>query len=234
MRVGANGNVRLEFNSNGERDVVFNIYRDGVMVAAGLSRTTWEDQDGAGLCYGVEAQYVTSGNVSYRSAPQCLQRDGVTDEIHADDARWVVHDGATREINHGRYHFNDWGRPEQALTLQGYVPRASGKYMFQLVYGNGYDISTGVTAGVKRVEILRANVVVASGFAVMPHLKNWDTWAESTGVAADLEAGRSYTVRISDAFNMSYFAHFNAYKGRGGRDGAVNRVNLSGVIIFSR
>ena len=78
--------------------------------------------------------------------------------------------------------------------------------------------------------------MVASGPFVIPHLGDWDTWGESSFVRADLEAGQTYLVTISDGWNMSYLSHYQAYVGgRGGGSEPSNYVNIAELkVLFLR
>jgi hypothetical protein len=73
---------------------------------------------------------------------------------------------------------------------------------------------------------------------LMPHLGRWDTWGNSTFVRADLTAGRTYRVVLSDdagTVNMSAFAHFARYTGgTGGAGGEFARVNIAELKLLAR
>ena len=63
----------------------------------------------------------------------------------------------------------------------------------------------------------------------MPHLgDSWDRWGESSFVSVELSAEKTYKAEIRDAFNMSYFKHFEPYTGgAGGGTDVYNRANIS-------
>ena len=62
----------------------------------------------------------------------------------------------------------------------------------------------------------------------MPHRSGWSDWGDSSLVPATLEAGRAYTVEVSDGVNMSYLDHYRAYRGgRSGGDRPSNDVNIA-------
>ncbi len=75
----AAGVLNVSFNSNGETGTVFNIYRNGTLVAQNLSSTSWNDLNAANyasktLCYSVEQKYTGSfpvENLSHHSEPVC-------------------------------------------------------------------------------------------------------------------------------------------------------------------
>jgi hypothetical protein len=121
------------------------------------------------------------------------------------------------------------------------TPTRTGPHLVQVVYGNGAGpINTGITCAVKRVTVEDTGTgqVVASGVILMPHLGRWDTWGNSTFVRADLTAGRTYRVVLSDdagTVNMSAFAHFARYTGgTGGAGGEFARVNIAELKLLAR
>ena len=70
--------------------------------------------------------------------------------------------------------------------------------------------------------------MIEEGAVVMPHRSGWSDWGDSSLVPAILEAGRTYTVQVSDGVNMSYLDHYRAYQaGRGGGDRPSNDVNIA-------
>ena len=63
--------TRLTFQAAG-KGIVHNIFRDGVMVASGITGHTWTDpRPSANACYAIEAQFTASGNRSHHSPPVC-------------------------------------------------------------------------------------------------------------------------------------------------------------------
>ncbi len=231
------GLLRLHYDSNGENNVVFNIYRNGKLVASDLTETSWVDLDSGNhasetYCYALAMRYIGFDNVSHHSKPQCYWSSGTIEEINVPDSRLVSNNSASTEFNHGREHFNDWGYPGEELEITTYTPGRTGLHYIQLVYGNKMGpVNTGITASVKWIEVIDNAIgeVVSSGAVFMPHLKDWDIWGDSSFLSVSLDAGRSYRIRISDAYNMSYLKHFQVYSGQGGKLGPNNRVNISGV-----
>lgn len=236
--VAASGaNLILQFNANGESGVVFNIYRNGQKIASRLSGPSWTDTTAVDwpekvYFYSVEAEFAATGLVSQHCPPQGVWGTGKITEINTGDSRLVSPDNASREWNHGRFHYNDWGRPTQTLEVRGFVPERSGYFSLQLVYANAMGpVASGLTCAVKKLAVYdRTGTLVAERTAVMPHLPDWDTWSNSSLVPEVwLDKANSYRIVISDAFNMSYFQHNALFGKAGGQSGANNRLNLSGV-----
>ena len=76
---------------------------------------------------------------------------------------------------------------------------------------------------------------LASQSIVMPQLGSWDMWGDSSFVSVDLEQGQSYSIQISDGWNMSYLAHYRTLNGNGGGDNPYNFVNISEMkLLFIR
>ena len=117
------------------------------------------------------------------------------------------------------------------------TPSNTGVHLLQLVYGNGAgSTDTGITAGVKWVAVTdEYGTLIAEGPVLMPHRNGWADWGDSSFVPATLNAGQTYTVRISDGMNMSYLAHYRDYVGGpGGGEEPSNNVNVSEVKLLFR
>ncbi|MAO82290.1 MAG: hypothetical protein CMH50_00170, partial [Myxococcales bacterium] len=170
------------------------------------------------------------------SQPLCWWGDG-SSRVQSLYAQDFVASGGVWSTEHGRGHYSFWGAPEHTLTME-VTPNHTGEHFLQLVYGNGAgSIETGVTAGVKRITVRNEqNAVIAEGAVVMPHRRNWSDWGDSSFVPATLEAGRTYTVVVSDGVNMSYLDHYRAYEGgRGGGERSSNDVNIAELkLLFMR
>lgn len=242
------GRLRLRIDRNGETEaVVFHVLRDGLRVAEGLADATTEWLDpsvdpgaDASPCYAVEACFVRSGNCSQHSPPACWWGRGLG-HIQRFGAAALTNTGGSPSTNHGRFHYEPWGDDGDRLELTGLTPTGSGRHLLQVVYGNGAGaVSTGVTCAIKRLVVRdeATDAIVGEGPLVMPHLGDWDRWADSNFVAVDLEAGHRYRVVIEshdDYVNMSSFAHFESYTGGlGGRDGPFNRVNIAELAVLYR
>jgi hypothetical protein len=243
------GGVQLSLSTNGETaaDVRLRVYRDGVMIADDLPGTTTSTTDtGAdpsgprSPCYVVEATFVTSGNHSQHSPPNCWWGAGAA-HITTIDASAMANVGGAGSTSHGRFHYEPWGDLGSSLTVASFTAAQTGPHLLQLTFGNGAgSINTGITCAVKRVvvEDIGTGAVVAEGAVVMPHLGSWDRWVGSSFVSATLTAGRAYRIIVradDDVVNMSSFAHFETYTGGlGGRSGEFNRVNVAELKILAR
>ena len=141
-----------------------------------------------------------------------------------------ITEDSSSDLYHGRPHFGDWGRPDEVLSVSNIKPKDSGTYLISLEYGSGRPINTGITSCNKIVKITdESNNVVLEKMVFMPHLgDSWDFWGESSFVKVDLDTGKIYKAEIKDAFNMSYFKHFELYTGgAGGGTDVYNRANIS-------
>ncbi len=238
----AGGSLRVEWSPSGEEasEVSFDVYRDGVRVAAGLpgGTTSWTDASAtpasSSVCYAIEARFVVSKNRSQHSAPWCWWGTGAlrVTPFPASTFTWT---GGTPSTSHGRFHHDAWGDPGHALEVTSFVAAKSGKHLIQLVAGNGGPISTGITCGIKRVEVRDGATVVGRGYVTMPHLGGWDRWADSSFVEVTLTAGKSYRIVVDHddaASNMSFFDHFSKYGGAGGKDGAFSHVNVAELRVL--
>ncbi len=237
-----NGKLKVSFSTQTAMDVdqgnTFNIYRDGKLVATKVT-SPWVDPDSAdyaqkSYCYSVTAvnKY---GNESHHAKPLCYWGDNF---VRADSNKYDASKFSETPTasDHDRSHFGDWGRPNETLTVPNVKPTESGDYLLLLEYGSGRPIDTGITCAVKKVTVTEnGGNEVASDVVFMPHLgsDNWDRWGESSFMPLTLDKNKTYTVTISDVFNMSYFDHFVSYTGgTGGGNEVYNRVNLSTVKLL--
>lgn len=226
---GVDGEVTLTFSS--EEDATFDVYRDGVLAASGVS-SPWSDPVDGTACYAVVARLV---NASQPSEPVCWWGEDYR-HIQSVAAGDFIAEGGTFSASHGRDHYDGWGAPSHTLTLS-LTAQYTGEHLLQLVYGNGAGgVDTGVTAAVKWAEITHAGQAVGAGPILMPHLGDWDVWADSSFLPVTLEAGVTYTVTIRDGINMSYLDHYTAYiGGRGGGSEPSNDVNIAEAkLLFMR
>ncbi len=234
------GMARVAVDVGDERgDVTLRLYRDGARVAtltAGQGSTFNDPVPPSGRvhCYAVDAVFA-SGAASQRSLPACAWGAGERVVTIAADALTVV--GGSLSNDHGRRHVGSWGDPGSRVEAT-FTPTRTGLHLIQAVYSNGAGgFTTGITCGVKRVEVQEAGgAVVATGVIAMPHTGAWGAWRDSTFVRATLTAGRTYQVVVRDdaaAPNMSVFDHFARYTGgTGGSGGAFNRVNLAAIKLL--
>ena len=228
-----NDRLKVAFSAS-ENAVSYNIYRDGVKVASNVQTTSWVDENSGdhakkSYCYSVAAVN-SEGWESHHSDPVCYwgpDFDRTTMKFWADSA----FDQTPNASDHGRAHFADWGTPSSVLSVPNITPTKSGTYIVTIEYGSGRPIDTGITSCNKIVRITdENNNVVMEKTVFMPHLgaENWDRWGESSFVEVELESGKTYKAKISDAFNMSYFEHFVPYTaGIGGGTDVYNRANIS-------
>ena len=80
-----------------------------------------------------------------------------------------------------------------------------------------------------------SGVEIASQSIVMPQQGSWDVCGDISFVSVDLEEGESYSIQISDGWNMSYLAHYRSFDGNGGGDEPYNFVNITEMkMLFIR
>ncbi|RDH43661.1 hypothetical protein [Zooshikella ganghwensis] len=240
--IASSGLLTVNFTANGETSVVFNIYRNGTKVASGINTTSWTDPNSSNYhnevyLYSVEAEFTRSGHVSHHSRAQGFWPANTVESITFGDARLVSLDRASSELNHGRWHFNNWGKPHEVLEVQNFNPIRSGNYSLQVIYANAMGpVNTGVTASVKRIEIFNSeNVKIHEDVVYMPHLPDWQTWSESSLInEVFLNDSEIYQIRISDYRNMSYFEHNRLYNLAPGQSETPinNRANIEGIKLL--
>ena len=232
------GPVELVWDTNGEKDVGINIYRNGRKVADQVLGGSWLDTDEINKdlvrCYAITQIYLNSQNESHPAAGVCIGRENDAKEISVLEPAWQSLDGAAKTDEYGRYHYRFWGRNDQRLQL-AFEVLSTGNYDISLIYGNAFGpVITGVTAAVKYAVVVDtvSNEVVGSGVFVMPHLPSWQIWRDSSPLKVVLSADRHYELRVSDYFNMSYLSHFALYTGGvGGNSGPLNCANIAGALI---
>lgn len=243
-KAGAAVALTLDVGGEVASTVTYSIYRDGTRVTTGIAgtETSYIDTTASAArapCFAVETCFADSGNCSHRSKPACWWDDNSA-RIISIPASALIATGGTGSSDHGRFHYDAWGDVGDTLVAPSIQPTRSGAYLVQAVYGNGAgSVDTGVTCGVKYVEIVETatNVSVGSGMIVMPQLGTWDKWSDSTFVRAQLVAGKTYRVTVSASAasrNMSAFAHFQTYGGAGGAGGELSRVNISELKLLAR
>lgn len=224
-------------------DVTFNVYRDGTRIAEALpgSTTSYTDQGSAAhatttYCYTVEAVFAVSGNASQRARPMCYWGPNAV-RVQSFGAQGFEAQGGTLSMSHGQWHYDDWGDPGHTLTVKNVTAAQSGRHLIQVSAGNGAgDFTTGITCGVKAIEVWDGAVLVGGGQLTMPHLATWDDFRDSNFVPVDLTAGKTYTLVIREdagSGNMSDFKHFDTYGGLGGKSGRFNKVNIAEVKLLA-
>lgn len=242
-------NDRVQINwmiAENTNDVTFHVYRDGVRIAENVGGTSYLDPDSGAHttkthCYAVEAVFKSSGNVSQRARPACYWGPNNT-RITTYGAQTFQASGGKLVFNHGRWHYENWGAPNDTLTITNVTVNQSGRHYLEVEAGNGAgNVTTGITCGVKAIEVWDGGTLVGHGQLVMPHIaapgdaNPWAQWRTSNFVPVDLQAGKSYTVVIredADSGNMSDYAHFATYGGSGGQAGRMNVVNISELKVL--
>ena len=230
------GPVKLDIGAGGNAaGTVYNVYRDGTLVAARLAAGTWRDpRANAGSCYSVEAQFEKSGNRSHHSAPRCV--DGGL-HIPVTDAR--VKSTMSVQAPNARFrapHIKGWGKPDDRFTVDGIRIDSAGAYAVQVRYHNAANqINLGISGGVKWLAVKdAAGRVVAQGVVQLPHArveKANTPLVYSTPLKTRLEAG-TYRLELSDFYNMSYLDSNSTFSAAGGTEGPSNRFDIYGVRVI--
>ena len=216
---GTGTEVTLHFSST--EAATFQIYRDGERIASDLS-SIWLDTTNASACYSAVARLT---HFSLPSEPSCWWGDNYQ---HIQSYTSFAASGGQYSTNHGRAHYENWGEPAHTMITM-ISPNYSGEHYLQLIYGNGSGgFDTGITAAVKWLRVLnQENTEIAAGPIIMPQLGDWSAWGDSSFLPVTLEANQTYSVQISDGWNMSYLEHYRSYNGTGGGDNPYNYVNIS-------
>jgi len=179
------------------------VWRDGVLQAQNLSARTWLDPErltpGRRHCYRVVAKLRGSGNASHPSAASC------------------INDAATRTMS--------WPAGGNSPAMRFRVERA-GMYALSLTYDNhAFDINTGVTNAVKRIELMNGQGrIAATGVIQMPHIQPEGAthpYRQSTELRFFLDAG-DYVLKGSGYFNMSYLPKQRRLRSCRGQSGPLN------------
>lgn len=241
------GKLTLSIGLGGEApaDVKLAVYRDGVKVASDLpgTTTTWTDGATTGEgspshCYTVESTFAVSGNASQHARAACFWGTGAG-RITSLPASGFAVSGGNRVTANGKTFYEAWGDEDHQLAAT-FTASRTGAHLIQANYANGAGgLTTGITCAVKRVTVeeLPGGGVVGEGYLVMPQRGSWDSWGDSSFVKANLQAGKSYRVRLTHdarAVNMSAFSHFEAYTGgTGGTGGAFFRVNVAELKVLA-
>lgn len=230
------GKTALRFTSRSE-DSLSNIYRDGIPYAERIDGQRWVDADpgdpaSIARFYSVEAHDPRSGNASHHSPGIAHLESGNHTLIPAAE---MEHKGGI--LTDGKY-LRDWGRPDHTLTVPRLTVKQSGIHFLRAEFSNGSGpVNTGITCAIKKLEVRTADdgKTVASGYIVMPQSGDWQRFDLSTGIKADLEAGKPYTVHISEdeySRNMSHFAANERYTALpGGGTEPYNFVNIAAMHV---
>ena len=237
-RVGNDVTVTIEPPTQAA-PVTYRVYRDGQLVANGLTTTTWTDPRPAPpaitTCYSVIAVFVTTHLASQPAAPSC-ERGTAFQTIDAPDSRMsgaeLVPAGDSVDVPTRRV-----GIGTRLVVSEVRIP-AAGDYVLTIAYDNHvFALNTGVTNGVKRLTILdSAGRVQHQAVIQMPHTRAVDgrrPVRESTRTYMHLAAG-VYRLELSNFFNMSELESNARYSGPGGKAGAVNEVRVAAIHIDAR
>ena len=226
---GQGSDVTVAFSSTEAQS--FDVIQDGTVVAQGVS-SSWNGQSIGTSCFSVVAHLV---HPSHASEPLCFWGPNYQ-RIQTFGIESFAVVGGSFSMNHGRPHYENWGEPAHTMEIQ-IVSEHTGQHYIQLVYGNGSNsVSSGVTSSVKWVTVLdEQGTEVVSQSIVMPQLGSWSVWGDSSFVSVALQQGESYSIVISDGWNMSYLDHYRSFNGNGGGDSSYNFVNITEMkLLFMR
>lgn len=213
--------LRIDAGGNGP-GTVYNVYRDGKLVAAEVPAGAWTDRSAPGAaCYAVEAQFAASGNRSHHSVPRCT---GAALDIP------VMVDGVAQP------RIKDWGKPGERLRFGAVNIAQGGEYGVQVRYHNrANQINLGISGGVKWLALKdAAGRIAAQSVVQLPHARIDNTGAPlvmSTPLTARLKPG-SYQLEMSDFYNMSYLQSNSTFSAAGGTEGPSNKFDVHGARVL--
>ena len=229
------GKLVLHYQHSDVASVVFNIYRDGALYAKAVHDTNWVDAKSADYLehlhsYAVEAVDALTGNASHLTPARCQLANGQQQII---PARGMENRGGNLVAGD---HFENWGRPDDELSVKNFTATRSGRYLICAEFSNGAGpVNTGITCAVKKLEVRPAgsSEVISCGYLVMPQSGDWKRWDLSSPVVADLVAGASYAISITEdevSRNMSSLKGNETYTAwPGGGESSCNFVNISAL-----
>jgi hypothetical protein len=219
VMAGQHASLSIEAVTSSPQALRYAIWRDGVLKVQNLSARTWLDPERLTPerrhCYRVVASS-DSGNASHPSAANCI--GGATRTI-----TWPAPPSPTGRVA---------GSNSAALRFE---VKNAGRYALSLTYDNhAFDINTGVTNAVKRIELLnRQGQIVATGVVQMPHIQPEGAahpYRQSTELRLFLAAG-DYVLKAIDYFNMSYLQANAGYAHAGGQSGPLNDADVKALQI---
>lgn len=117
------------------------------------------------------------------------------------------------------------------LTKKHFLPirvNESGVYKTEFLYLNPGPINTGITACLKRVQLLMNEKSLQKEIIIMPHTGEQGHIRISSSMELKLEKDEEYQLVLEDFVNMSDLLHFENYKKRGGSNGRENWAYLFG------
>ena len=215
------GVLSIQAATSAPQALHYAIWRDGVLKVQGLSAGKWLDPEPLTPelrhCYRAVASYADSGNASHPSAANC------------------INDPATRTIMWPAVTALTGSVAGSNSTAVRFSVESAGMYALSLTYDNhAYDINTGVTNAVKRLELLnQLGRVVATRVVQMPHIQPEGAahpYRQSTEIRVFLDAG-DYVLKAIDYFNMSYLQANAGYAHAGGQSGPLNDAVVKGLQI---
>lgn len=196
--------IKVDFSNSDSSSLKFNVYKNGTIFKESLRSTSFYDLDiETTNCYSIEAEDFR--NKSFHSEPVCYWPEGSIQELHVNKK--------TNRIK------------------QDFSVKRNGTYLLQAVYDNTGDITSGITAVVKELEVYDGFRKIHSGFIFMPHNNGR---SDSNFIEVNLEENITYTIKMKDAFNMSYFSHFDTYVHRGGRSGKDNDAHIHTLKVLRK
>lgn len=213
----------------------FRIYRDGRRVAQGVTERKWSDLDPAAAtvtaCYSVVAVHPVTRLASQPSAPACV-RGTEAQTIGANDPRMsgvpLLEAGDSVAVPTRRVALGE------RLTVANITIATAGDYAIAAEYDNHvYALNTGVTNAVKRLTVTDSAGTQHQAVLQMPHTRPIDgvhPIRPSTRAYMWLAPG-TYTIELSDFFNMSALSANARYSGPGGESGAVNEARIAAITI---
>jgi hypothetical protein len=231
-RIGLDGK-RAVLDIEGVEGVPITVYRDDWPVGVNVAPGTWTDnKESPSSCYAVGAQYRGSENDSHHSLPHCL---GPAIAIGVADARVRSSLPLAQATQASALpHIGNWGNPDDSLIVNAIRVEEPGRYAVQVNYRNGANqVNLGISGGVKWMTLQDgAGRVVAEGVVQLPHSPADAPAVYSTPLYANLGAGVSYQVRLSDFYNMSYLQSNSTFSAAGGSAGPSNRFDIFGVRLL--
>ncbi len=236
-----NGYPRLSFTLESYRSINYNIYKNGVAIQQRYNQKTFVDRNwkpGSTACYVVEAVFPSSGNRSLHSEPQCFWESDSISVIPVTSSNVVsylsVSGSPSFFTDHGRDFVRLGDNGQEFLEFRNFTPKKSGSFALQVNYNNLGFLNTGITAAVKKVEVIdeKNGEVTGTKVFMMPHHTSDRYWIDSNFVTMEMSSSKSYTIRLSDFYNMSYFDHFKNYLYRGGRSGRYNQANVTELKVL--
>lgn len=221
-------------------NLVYNIYKNGVLKARQIKAMSWTDDETANTqvrnCFAVESEYISSGNRSHHSEPVCAE-DAAQQIIKVTDKRVTSNIKPVVNSKHfAEAVLPEWGAANDELSFNKISIKSKGTYTIQVIYNNRqHTIDSGVTNAVKRLSVLDAKgALVQQAIVQMPNVKDAGDGRYPLNTSSEfkvtLDKGR-YQLRFGDYFNMSYLQTNASYRPTGGAGGAVNKASIAGIKI---